>query len=96
MAGKGWALIQQANRAFKGCWAQVHVPLRRGQIPVACQLLNGPSRSPAHRQMRAKRMPEHMYADGLEVRPSSGPLDQALDEPLRQRLAIVVADLEET
>jgi hypothetical protein len=51
-AGKGWALIQQANRAFKGCWTQVHVPLRRGQIPVAGELLNCPSWSPAHRQMR--------------------------------------------
>jgi hypothetical protein len=51
-AGKGWALIQQANRAFKGCWTQVHVPMRRGQIPVAGELLNCPSWSPAHRQMR--------------------------------------------
>jgi hypothetical protein len=52
--GKGPSLIQQANRAFDGRLTQVHVSLRRREILVTGELLNGPSRRPAQMSMIAQ------------------------------------------
>ena len=49
-------LLQQPNCTVPFARAQVDIPLRRNQVLMTCQLLNGPSRCPLdHRQPRTRR-----------------------------------------
>jgi hypothetical protein len=63
-------VVQQPNCVFDGCRAQVHIPLRRCEILVARQLLNGPGWwCPTHSQMQAEGVSQDMHAR-FDVRPS--------------------------
>jgi hypothetical protein len=70
----------------------VHVDLGRRQILVPGQLLDSLRRRPAHREVGAERVPQQMHAGVRQPGLPRGPLDQPLDDFLRQRLAIVLAD----
>jgi hypothetical protein len=56
----GTRLLQEPNRHIERGRTQVHVPLRRVQVPVSGQFLNGPCWRAAHRQMRTERMPQNV------------------------------------
>jgi hypothetical protein len=53
----------------------VHVPLRRGDVGVAGQLLNRPRRRAAHREMRTERVPKPVRPAALEPRAPRGSYD---------------------
>ncbi len=50
--------IQQSNRRIQRCRTQVHVPLRRLQVLMPGQFLDGPRQRSTHRQMRTERVPQ--------------------------------------
>jgi hypothetical protein len=59
---------------------------------VTRQLLNGPRPGSAHRQVRAERVSEDVDATISQVRTPSCPPHQSLNETLRQRTAISIAE----
>jgi hypothetical protein len=61
----------------------MHVPLRRAQLVVADQFLNGAHRRAPHRQMRTERLTEYVDADVPQIRPSCRAPYQALNGALR-------------
>jgi hypothetical protein len=63
----------------------VHVPLRRREILVAGELLNGSGRRAAHRQMRTERVPQPMHTALRYLRPSRHPFNMVLDDVCGQR-----------
>ena len=83
--------VQQPDCAFHRRGTQVHVPLRRHQIAVSGQLLNGFSRCPPHRQVRTERVPQHVHADMAHFGLTSGSQDEPLDESLRQCRSVLLA-----
>ena len=53
--------IQEPDGRVERRRAQVHVALRRGQVLVSGQFLNGPRRRPTHRQVRTERVPQDVH-----------------------------------
>src|SRR5262249_43745568 len=53
-------LIQQPDRTFDRRRTQVHVPLRRREVLVSSELLNGPCRRPTHHRLRTERVAKAM------------------------------------
>jgi hypothetical protein len=47
--------------------AQVHVPLRRRQVLMSGELLDGPCRRATHRQMRTERVAKTMAAADVQM-----------------------------
>ena len=84
--------IEQPDRRIQGRGTQMHIALRRGQVLVPRQFLDGPGGSPLHRQVRAERMPQRMDAAPLEPRPPHRPGHRCLDALLRERLPLGIAD----
>jgi len=56
----GAVTIQQPNGGLDRRRTPVHVPLRRGEIAVARQLLNRRYGRAPHRQMRTERVPQNV------------------------------------
>lgn len=63
-------LFQQSNRRIECSRTQVHVALRRFQVLMPGQFLNGSRRRSTHRQVRAERV-----AQDVDARPGSRALD---------------------
>ena len=85
------ARLQQPNRRVECGRAQVHVALRRAQVLVSGQFLDGPRRRSTHRQVRAERVPQDVNPWPY-VRPSGGPPDHDLDDLLRERRSRSIAE----
>ena len=66
----GFGLIQEPDRTLYSRGAEVHVPLRRGEIHMPGELLNRSRRRPTHREMRTERVPQSMHAALRELRTS--------------------------
>jgi hypothetical protein len=49
--------FEQPNRRVERCRAQVHVSLRRLEVLMSGELLDGPCGRSTHRQMRTERVP---------------------------------------
>ncbi len=56
------ASVEQADRVFRCRPTQVHVALRRREVRVAGQLLDGPCRGSLHPQVRTERVPKDVHA----------------------------------
>jgi len=69
----------------------VHVALRRAQVLVSGQLLDGSCRRPTRRQVRTERVPQDVNPR-LHIRPSGGPPHQHLDDLLREWFSRSVAE----
>jgi hypothetical protein len=70
----------------------MHVPLRRAQLLMAGQFLNGAHRRSPHRQVRTERMTEYVYGDVPQIRTSRRAPDQALNGARRQRASVSSAE----
>ena len=55
-AARVGARLQQSNRRVERCRAEVHVTLRRAQVLVSSEFLDGPRWRATHRQVRTKRV----------------------------------------
>src|SRR5207249_2575890 len=71
-------LIEGSNRAFDRCRADVHVALRRRQILVPGEFLDGPYGRATHRQVRAEGMTKDMWPVVLQARSSRRALRPAI------------------
>src|SRR5437773_7255853 len=71
-------MVEQPDRALECRWTHMHVPLRRGEILVSRQFLNGPRRRSSHREMRAERVPQSMYSALAELSAPCGPFHMML------------------
>jgi hypothetical protein len=58
----GLSPIEQSDRVFRCRLAEVHVALRRRQVRVSSELLDGPCRRALHRQVRTERVPKDVHA----------------------------------
>jgi hypothetical protein len=67
----GFGLIEEPDRPLDRRGTEVHVPLRRGEIHVTGELLNGSRRRAARREVRTERVPQSMYVALLKLRPQS-------------------------
>jgi hypothetical protein len=61
----GVSPVEQSDRVFRCRGTQVHLALRRRQVRVAGQLLNGARRRAFHCQMRAERVPQDVFGKEL-------------------------------
>src|SRR5262245_10022345 len=86
--------IQQPDRTLQGCWTEVHVALRRSQIHVTSQLLNGSSRSTTHREMRTECMSQDVNAAMFKLSAAGRMIDMVTDRLLVQGTAARIAEHE--
>ena len=66
--GAAGGRIEQPDRVIEHVRAQVHVPLRRHQVLVSGQELDGAHRRAPHRQVRAERVTESVRPMRRHVR----------------------------
>ena len=78
--------VEQPNRGVERCRTQVHASLRRLEVLMPGEFLNGPSRRATHRQMRTERVTEDVDAR-FDTRAPGDPAHRDLDDLLRERLA---------
>jgi hypothetical protein len=76
--------IEQPDSSVERSRTQVHVPLRRVQVLVSSQFLDGSRGRSAHRQMRTERVSEDMDTR-LNVRSPPRTAHHHLDDFLRER-----------
>ena len=81
--------LQKSDRRFDRRRAQVHVTLRRPEILMAGELLDGSYGRATHRQVRTEGVPQDVDAR-LHVRASCRPSQHHLHNLLRKRLWINV------
>lgn len=77
--------LQQPDRRIQRSRAEVHVPLRRPEILMAGEFLDGRRRCAAHRQVRTERVAEDVNSR-FDARSSGGPPHQDLGHFPRQGL----------
>jgi hypothetical protein len=78
--------VEQPDCVFRCRRTQMHVALRRRQVCVAGQLLDGPRRRALHRQVRTERVPQDMDAlldtrDALGAADGSNHAMRVIDDP---------------
>ena len=66
--GQDW--FKEFNSRIQRGWAQMHIPLRRGEILMSSKFLNGPGRSTLHRQVCTERVPKDMHPSITQHTPS--------------------------
>ena len=84
------ACLQEPNRGIERSRTQVHVTLRRGQVLMSREFLDGPRRRSTHRQMRAERVAQDMDAC-FHVRLPGPATHHHPNHFLREWLSFVVA-----
>jgi hypothetical protein len=81
-------LFQQPDCSFNRGGTQVHVTLRRGQVLVSSQFLNGPSGCATHSQVGAERVTQAVSTTDADVCPTPCTTNMISDDILFQRRAV--------
>ena len=74
----------------------MHVALRRRQITMSGEFLDGPRRRASHRQVRTKSVTEHVRTVVVHTGHARRPADVPLDESLRQSGPVVLIQHQRT
>jgi hypothetical protein len=70
----------------------MHIPLRRDEVLMPGELLNGPRRRPAHREMGTERVTKSMDSVLIDLRTPGRPFDMMLHGVRRQSRTIRIAE----